>query len=356
MELKMAVWSPELALLGLLEKFKSVVWEEKAYAPGSFSVEAPATPEVMALLAPENILWLADGAAGIVEYLETTAGESGIYVTAKGPLLSGVLGRRILWGPYSLSGTPQSIMTQLVKDCAVAPTRGDVEKRRIPQLALREPSDGGQSIRKQKTGGSLSAALEELGEAFSVAYGVAFDPDEPKLEFWTRPGVDRTVGQAENAPVFFSTELDDVLSSQYSYSSMDFCNTALVAGEGEGAERAYVTVPDAGEPVGAGFIPSGSTAVMLTADGREFLARAGSVGEAQYRSAYTGAQIDQAVEKALGGGAEGGAAGVSSFNGRTGAVVPKPGDYTAGMVGAATVQQVNAAIQAAILDSWEAGY
>lgn len=63
-------------------------------------------------------------------------------------------------------------------------------------------------------------------------------------------------------------------------------------------------------------------------------------------------------------------AGVSSFNGRTGVVVPASGDYTATMVGArpstwmptaadvgaATMEQVNSAIQAAILDSWEVSY
>ena len=47
---------------------------------------------------------------------------------------------------------------------------------------------------------------------------------------------------------------------------------------------------------------------------------------------------------------------VTSFNGRDGAVVPQAGDYTAADVGAATLEQVNAAIQAAILDSWEGSY
>lgn len=51
-----------------------------------------------------------------------------------------------------------------------------------------------------------------------------------------------------------------------------------------------------------------------------------------------------------------GSNGVSSFSGRTGAVVPMDGDYTAEMVGAATMEQVNAAIQAAILESWGASY
>ncbi len=57
-----------------------------------------------------------------------------------------------------------------------------------------------------------------------------------------------------------------------------------------------------------------------------------------------------------GGGGSGGSETVSSFNGRTGDVVPESNDYTAEMVGAATMSQVNVAIQAAVLDSWGASY
>lgn len=72
----------------------------------------------------------------------------------------------------------------------------------------------------------------------------------------------------------------------------------------------------------------------------------------------------------------GGTAGVTSFAGRSGVVTPQTGDYTAAMVGAlpssttipfktselindsgfATTDEVTAAIQAAVLDSWEATY
>ena len=62
--------------------------------------------------------------------------------------------------------------------------------------------------------------------------------------------------------------------------------------------------------------------------------------------------------------------GVASFNGRAGEVVPQAGDYTAAMVGArpdtwtptagdigaVTETQMTAAIQAAVLDSWEGTY
>lgn len=52
----------------------------------------------------------------------------------------------------------------------------------------------------------------------------------------------------------------------------------------------------------------------------------------------------------------GGTAGVTSFNGRDGAVTPLAGDYDADMVGAATMEQVTAAIRSAVLDSWEGAY
>ncbi|MDE6837509.1 MAG: hypothetical protein K2P33_03850, partial [Acutalibacter sp.] len=82
---------------------------------------------------------------------------------------------------------------------------------------------------------------------------------------------------------------------------------------------------------------------------------AGSAADASaYLSAYTGAQIDQAVGQVLNGG--GGVSGVSSFCGRTGAVESQKGDYTAGMVGAATMEEVHAAIQAAISGAIEEAY
>lgn len=49
-------------------------------------------------------------------------------------------------------------------------------------------------------------------------------------------------------------------------------------------------------------------------------------------------------------------AGVISFNGRDGEVMPEAGDYTAEMVGAATPEEVEQSIQQAVLDSWKKEY
>lgn len=357
MDLKMEVYSPFLELLGLLETHDSVIWEENAFSAGSFSIRALITEQSRALLVPNHIIWLAGEAAGIIEYVEQAAEEGGPYITVKGRDLTGILDWYILWGRYDLNGPVAALMYQLVDSCCIHPAVGQAQSRVIPVLTLAgTPPAGGPSIRTQRTGGTLLEALEGLGEAYHVAFGIRLNPEVPQLEFWARPGVSRSVNQSGNEPVFYSTELDDVLSSEYSYDSGDYRNIALVAGEGEGNDRVMVTVTLDGTAEHldtAEFISNGDSAALKTSDGRKFTVRSGSAG-ASYVSAYTGAQIDEGVERALQGGLQGpkGDKGDKGDPGPAGAQGP-PGPAGADGV---TMEQVTAAIRAAVLDSWEGAY
>lgn len=244
MELKMEVYTPGLELVGMLEIHNSVIWEEKAFSAGSFSIKSLITDETRSLLVPNNIVWIEGETAGIIEHIDQQAGDDGPYITVKGRTLTGILDWYSLWGQYDLSGSVPAIIRRLVDECCVNPLRGTAEARRIPGLFITydPPYPGAASIRVQKTGGTLLEALEELGEAYTAAFGVRFNPQVPCMEFWVRPGADRSIHQTENDPVFYSTELDDVLSSEYTYESSGYRNVALVAGEGEGNKRTMLTV------------------------------------------------------------------------------------------------------------------
>lgn len=243
-DLKMEVYTPTLELVGMLNEWKSVIWEEKAFTAGSFSLDSIISAETRELLVKENIIWIEGESAGIIEHIEQKADDTGPYITVEGRMLTGILDRRILWGMYNLSGTPAAIMHRLVDDCAINPTRGNVEARKIHGLVSRETPTGGASIQVQMTGDTLLERLETLGRTYGVAFGVAFNAAVPRMEFWTRYGVDRSVNQKDNDPVFYSTELDDVLASEYTYDSSRYRNVALVAGEGEGDERKMIVVEE----------------------------------------------------------------------------------------------------------------
>lgn len=244
--LKMEVYNSNLELQGILETWDSLMVEEWAFEAGSFSLESVLNSETKQLLIPDNIIWLEGETAGIIEYVQMSASSSGYTLSIKGSLLVGILGRRILWGSYNLSGSPPQIMYNVVSDCAITPTRGNnPQTRKIPNLSLDgEPPVDSRSIRKQSTGSGLLEFLKDVGQSNSVAYGVKFSPVGPQMLFWARLGIDRTIDQSIVEPVLYSTELDDVLSSEYSYDSSGFKNLALVAGEGEGAQRTTEVVGD----------------------------------------------------------------------------------------------------------------
>ena len=266
MDLKMEVYSPFLELLGLLEIQNSVMWENKAFSAGSFTLNSLITEESKTLLVPENIIWIAGDDAGIIEYVQQETGEDGPYITVKGCNLTGALGRYILWGPYNLTGPVPEIMRRLVENCCIHPTLGNFpETRIIPNLVLSdEIAASGPSIRSQKNGGNLLDALEELGTAYGVPFGVRFNPAVPQMEFWARYGVNRSIHQDSVEPVFYSTELDDVLSSEYSFNSQNWRNVALVAGEGEGNDRVMVIVNGDVEPAPEPPTPPTPTKYTIT--------------------------------------------------------------------------------------------
>lgn len=257
MEWKLEVYSASLELLGMLEGYDSVLVEEWAFKSGSFSVTTVLTEQNRPLLAKEHIIWLEGDTAGIIEYIHTETAEDGqSTMTVKGSLLAGLLRRRILWGLYHLKGSPTKVMCDMVADCAITPTRGNTEARKLQGLRLMEkPPEDTREITKQKTGGALLDSLEEIGRATHTAFGVSFDPARPSMVFWVRQGVDRTKHQEAAEPVFYSTELDDVLASDYVYDAVSYQNLAFLAGEGEGTDRKTLVVSraDAGQAEPSGI-------------------------------------------------------------------------------------------------------
>lgn len=243
-DLKLEVYSPELELQGLLQVCRSIIWIEEAFGAGSFQLESILNDEATELLKSENIIWIADDTAGIIENFELKNDDSGLTITVKGRLLTSILDRRVLWGTYNMYGKPAVLMAYLVDECCVTPTRGTVENRVIDIVTIGDTPTTSSAIRVQSTGGNLLDVVSNIGNDNLVSFKLAFNPETNKAVFTTRYGVNRTTDQSDNDPVFYSTTLDDVLSSDYIYDSSNYKNAAYIGGQinEEDQSRVYAAV------------------------------------------------------------------------------------------------------------------
>lgn len=231
--------------LGDISQYTSLIWPDAYNGYAQFELWAPITPDNANLLKRKNIIWCGGENAAIIEIIKATVDDKGekIY-DIKGRTLEKYLADRMIWGTYSGSGYASTIMYDMVDKCAIHPSNNN---RKIPYLVNATDTQVGNNISQyQKTGGALYDALYQMAADSDLGFSVIFDPKNTRLIFEVRKGADRTQGNTEgNDPVVFSTELEDILSSEYYANTQDEKNVALVQGEDTGAARKSVVVGQA---------------------------------------------------------------------------------------------------------------
>ncbi len=232
------------AALGEINEFTHLLWPDHYAGYGTFELQAPVTEENQTLLREGNYLWTGGTSAAVIEIINSETDTKGqkSYVI-KGRTLEYLLSTRIIWGTYSTNNKSVStIMYELVNQNCVNPSDPN---RKIPYLTCGTDLGVGSKISHQKTGGYVYDDLLDLSSESELGFNVLFLPGELELRFVVTQGTDRTNLQSLNS-VLLSTDLEDILASEYYLNTQDVRNLALVQGEGEGESRKRVV---AGEDV-----------------------------------------------------------------------------------------------------------
>lgn len=228
--------------LGDISQYTSLLWPDAYNGYAQFELWAPITPDNAALLKKKNIIWCGGENAAVIEIVKATVDDKGekIY-DIKGRTLEKYLTERMINGTYSGSGHASTLMYDMVDKNAIHPSNAN---RKIPYLVNAVDKQVGNEISQyQKTGGALYDALYQMASESDIGFSVLFDPRNKRLVFEVRKGADRTQDNDEgNDPVVFSTELEDILSSEYYGNIQDEKNVALVQGEDKGEARKSVLV------------------------------------------------------------------------------------------------------------------
>lgn len=235
------VFDKALDMLGILEGYASLIWRRRYSKHGDFELHCALNIDNLSLLKKGNIVWKNDDQeAGYIQYRNLAMDGNGDEIlVVSGKFLTGYLNRRIIWGIENLNTTSESAIRELIDKNCINPI--DID-RKISLVSLGGVKGYTQSTNLQTSYVNLLDKIEDIANTSELGIRTILDIANKKIIFDIYEGVNRTSGQSLNAPAIFSQEFENVLEQEYTDSTNNYRNLALVAGEGEGSARELITV------------------------------------------------------------------------------------------------------------------
>lgn len=293
-----------LSQVSLLSGFVSLRWNRQFSAQGGFEITANMNTLNAGELRVGRIIYLDPERAGIIESVEITreTNQSGELVTATGIELKDLIKRRITVPPagfeneeYLGQGT-EAIIRGLLSNHVVDPT----DPLRKIDLFMLGPVNGVGGLRDFSTRYKpLEDEIYGLLQESQLGLVCTVDLEARKAVLEVKRGRDRTIGQTQNPAAVFSLKLGTASRTVVLRDRQAMRNMAYVGGEGEGAERVILALPEspaAGIERREFFVDASDAATP------EELAARGSTKLAEMGQCYTveGAASNALLEYALG--------------------------------------------------------
>lgn len=228
--MELYIYNSERELIGIVESFDYLRWTRRYSQCGFFELKAISTPENAALLKEGNIIWKSDDEeAGIIEYLKLSQTDSE-FITVSGRFATSLLARRIVWGTENLSGDLSVCAEQLLNHNLISPSDS---ARQITGISF-SSLNLGVPVNTQISYRNLMDAITGLCDASNIGIKTVFNETTGAFTVTLYNGA---VSQA-----VFSKEYENLTEQVYTESDLDYANTALIGGEGEGAQRTFVAI------------------------------------------------------------------------------------------------------------------
>ncbi|MGN7409974.1 Gp37-like protein [Sporosarcina sp. SAFN-010] len=241
------IYNADFEYQGEVDVFESLMWVRRWSKAGDFQIVLNAHTFGIEKLVEGHILTIGPDKTGIIAHIEEDTSESGKasdQILVRGLDLKGLIGKRITIPPVGLShdaltGNAETIMKSYVD----ANTISTKPERIIPRLSIAPDQLRGPSFYYQTRHQPLPDELEKLSLASNLGWDVLFTGKG--YIFDTPSGNDLSILQSVNSPVIFGVEFDNVGEQKIITSNLDYRNVAIVAGQGEGADREIVVIGDA---------------------------------------------------------------------------------------------------------------
>lgn len=276
--------------IAVIDNYQSIIWTLRYFTPGDFELYTPARPELLQMLQVDYMLVRDFDCIGdeyhnvmLIRNIEIQSdAETGDNLIVTGQCLKSIVARRIVAEQTNLDGTVTSCIRTLITENIINPEDTD---RAINNFTLGTDSvNNPPSMKMQITGDNLAQAIAEIGATYGYGWDVFIKAGN--LVFYIYEGADRSFNQNTNPHVVFSTEYDNLLSSNYKENRDNYANVAIVAGEGEGTARKKATVGTA----------SGLDRIEIWVDERNTSSNDGEITPTEYMNLLEAAGEEKLAE------------------------------------------------------------
>ncbi|MCI8400944.1 MAG: hypothetical protein HFI38_02420 [Lachnospiraceae bacterium] len=238
------IWffDPSLTFIGLEDHYEAIRYRQRWNTYGDFEI-------CLCRMIPQaklgNIVVFGHNGRknGVIRYIRM---EEDGKVRIRGYSLLWLLTQRITIPPagedcLTVSDTQENVMRTLVDQNAIHPEN---VSRIIPHLSLGKRAQAGRMITFQSRYAGLDREIGSLSESSGLGVSIDFDYQRQECLFCVRQGTDRSCEQEKRSPVIFCMDYDTIESRTYEISDMDAKTCAVIAGKGEGADRAVYVYGD----------------------------------------------------------------------------------------------------------------
>jgi hypothetical protein len=247
------------AVIGIIDAAESIIWEQQYYDTGNFEVYCHASSINQQLLQLGNYVTRTDNEnIGIIESVEIKFEvENGLMITASGRFAKSILDRRLIYNisghtiyPIVFSGNLETAVRNLVSSNIINATDSSrninfIELGTVAGITDIITSNTGESADKQTSYANLLSYTDNLLREYHHGAKMILDESTKKLQYAVYTGMNRSNGNTDgNNPIVFSQDFDNLISSDYQISNMEWKNAALIGGQGEGTERFCVLMVD----------------------------------------------------------------------------------------------------------------
>lgn len=230
------ILSPDLNLLGEVDNYLSLSFCRGYHFPGEFQLVTNRKVQNADKLEINNLIMLGADKfkVGIIRHKEIKEE----ILTVKGYSLGAITRQRITIPPVGQAYDIQDADAETVMKNYVQHNCLDIPGMEFPMLAIAENKNRGPAVKWQSRYQNLEEELESISRLTGLGWHIY-----PDLKMWIfdiYKGRKFSASQNINPPVIFSPEFDNVESQEFTDSLIGYGNYAIVAGQGEGAEREIV--------------------------------------------------------------------------------------------------------------------